>query len=41
MDSAILWMILVMFTGIFGLIIYLFSRPQGNISVPVDQSFEV
>ncbi|SRR5258707_2461461 len=30
MDSAILWMILVMFTGIIGLIIYLFSRPQGN-----------
>jgi Phospholipase_D-nuclease N-terminal len=31
MDSAILWMILVMFTGIIGLIIYLFSRPQGNV----------
>ena len=30
MDSAILWMLLVMFTGIIGLIIYLFVRPQGN-----------
>jgi phospholipase D-like protein len=30
MDSAILWMILVMFTGVIGLVIYLFSRPQGN-----------
>lgn len=31
MDSAILWMILVMFTGVIGLIIYLFARPQGNV----------
>jgi hypothetical protein len=31
MDSAILWMILVMFTGIIGLIIYLLARPQGNV----------
>jgi hypothetical protein len=31
MDSAILWMILVMFTGVIGLVIYLFSRPQGNV----------
>lgn len=31
MDSAILWMILVMFTGIIGLIIYLLTRPQGNV----------
>jgi uncharacterized membrane protein YhaH (DUF805 family) len=30
MDSAILWMLLVMFTGIIGLVIYLFVRPQGN-----------
>jgi uncharacterized membrane protein YhaH (DUF805 family) len=30
MDSAILWMILVMFTGVVGLVIYLFARPQGN-----------
>ena len=31
MDSAILWMILVMVTGIIGLIIYLLARPQGNL----------
>ncbi len=31
MDSAILWMILVMFTSIIGLAIYLFDRPQGNV----------
>lgn len=31
MDSAVLWMILVFFTNIIGLIIYLFSRPQGNL----------
>ena len=31
MDSSILWMILVLFTSFIGLIIYLFSRPQGNL----------
>jgi len=31
MDSAVLWMILVMFTSVIGLIIYIFSRPQGNL----------
>ncbi len=31
MDSAVLWMILVMFTGPIGLILYIFSRPQGNL----------
>jgi len=31
MDSAILWMLLVMFTGPLGLVIYLFTRPQGNV----------
>ena len=31
MDSAVLWMLLVMFTGLIGLVIYLFSRPQGNV----------
>jgi hypothetical protein len=31
MDSSVLWMILVMFTGPIGLAIYLFSRPQGNV----------
>lgn len=31
MDSAVMWMILVMATGPIGLIIYVFSRPQGNL----------
>jgi hypothetical protein len=31
MDSAILWMALVFFLNFIGLIIYLFSRPQGNL----------
>jgi len=31
MDSAVLWMLLVLCTGLLGLIIYLFSRPQGNV----------
>jgi len=31
MDSSVLWMLLVMATGFIGLIIYLFSRPQGNL----------
>jgi hypothetical protein len=31
MDNAALWMILVLFTSVIGLIIYLFSRPQGNL----------
>ncbi len=31
MDSPVLWMILVMFTGIIGLIVYLFVRPPGNL----------
>ncbi len=31
MDSAVIWMILVMFTSVFGLILYIFSRPQGNL----------
>jgi hypothetical protein len=30
MDSAILWMLLVMFVPLIGLLIYLFARPQGN-----------
>ncbi|MGZ4731760.1 MAG: PLDc N-terminal domain-containing protein [Terriglobales bacterium] len=36
MDNAVIWMILVMLTGIIGLIIYLFTRPQGNL-VPCPQ----
>ena len=31
MDSAVLWMVLVMFTSVIGLLIYIFSRPQGNL----------
>jgi uncharacterized membrane protein YhaH (DUF805 family) len=31
MDNAVLWMALVMFTSVVGLIIYIFSRPQGEI----------
>ncbi len=30
MDSSVLWMLLVFFTGLIGLVIYLFARPQGN-----------
>jgi DNA-directed RNA polymerase subunit RPC12/RpoP len=29
MDSAILWMLLVFFTGLLGLLIYILARPQG------------
>ena len=32
MDNAVVWMIIVMLTGIIGLIIYLFTRPQGNLA---------
>jgi hypothetical protein len=32
MDSSVLWMFLVMFTGPIGLIIYIFSRPQGQLT---------
>src|ERR1035437_359440 len=31
MDSPVIWMILVMVTGLIGLVIYIFSRPQGNL----------
>lgn len=31
MDGAVLWMLLVFFTGPIGLIIYLFSRPTGAV----------
>ena len=31
MDGAAIWMLLVFFTGFLGLIIYLFSRPGGNL----------
>ena len=31
MDSSVLWMILVMVTGPVGLIIYIYSRPKGEL----------
>lgn len=31
MDSAILWMLLVFFVPLLGIVIYLFARPQGNV----------
>jgi hypothetical protein len=31
MDSSVLWMLLVMFTSVIGLLIYIFARPQGNV----------
>jgi hypothetical protein len=31
MDSSILWMLLVLFLGLIGLVIYLLARPQGNL----------
>lgn len=31
MDNAVLWMVLVMFTSLLGLLIYIFSRPQGEV----------
>jgi uncharacterized membrane protein YhaH (DUF805 family) len=31
MDNSVMWMLLVMFTGVLGLIIYIFSRPQGEL----------
>ncbi len=30
MDNSVLWMVLVMLTGLLGLIIYLLSRPKGD-----------
>jgi uncharacterized membrane protein YhaH (DUF805 family) len=31
MDSSVLWMLLVMVTGPIGLIIYIYSRPKGQL----------
>ncbi len=31
MDSSVVWMVLVMLTGVIGLVIYVLSRPQGNL----------
>jgi hypothetical protein len=32
MDNAVLWMALVMFTSVVGLLIYIFARPQGELA---------
>src|SRR3954467_5163117 len=29
MDNSVMWMVLVFFTSLLGLVIYIFSRPQG------------
>ncbi len=31
MDGSAIWMILVLFTSVLGLILYIFSRPAGNL----------
>jgi Phospholipase_D-nuclease N-terminal len=31
MDNSVLWMVLVMFLSLLGLIIYILSRPKGNL----------
>lgn len=31
LDNSVLWMALVFFTGVIGLIIYVLSRPQGDL----------
>jgi hypothetical protein len=31
MDSAVMWMILVMITSVVGLVIYILSRPKGEL----------
>jgi len=31
MDNSVMWIILVMFTGVIGFTIYYFSRPQGDL----------
>ena len=33
MDSPVIWMILVLLTGLIGLIIYILTRPKGNLVV--------
>ena len=33
MDNSVVWMILVLVTGVLGLIIYFFSRPKGDLVV--------
>jgi uncharacterized membrane protein YhaH (DUF805 family) len=31
MDNSVMWMILMFFTSLLGLLIYILSRPQGNL----------
>jgi hypothetical protein len=31
MDNSALWVVLILFTGVIGLIVYIVSRPQGNL----------
>ena len=31
MDGSVIWMLLVFFTSVIGLVIYLFARPQGAV----------
>lgn len=31
LDNSVMWMVLVFFTSLLGLIIYIFSRPQGEL----------
>jgi hypothetical protein len=33
MDGAVIWMLVVFFTSVIGLVVYLFSRPQGYLKV--------
>ena len=32
MDNNVLWMVVVMFTGLVGAILYIYSRPKGSLS---------
>jgi uncharacterized membrane protein YhaH (DUF805 family) len=36
MDSAVIWMLFVFFVPVLGLVVYIFSRPQGTI-VPCEK----
>ena len=31
LDNSVVWMVLVMFTSVIGLLIYILSRPKGNL----------
>jgi hypothetical protein len=31
MDNAVMWIILIVFTHVIGLLVYIFARPQGNL----------